>query len=192
LEGDVSNLDAQKKFAGLLVDLVAARAGTGRAVHAETAISMAARLSGSLLLRSFDLDINKFEPGSVLLSDKANEEGPQLINIVGSMLDNFGVALDRSKLGGSNALRGEEPKLSIIQSLALLQKDAMRIAEENRLSLKEAAQSAAMATAFVVKECAGSIGAEVGFNVAIYGIIEGSKTVPPRVQPPKKPAWKFW
>lgn len=179
----MSNLEAQNKVAGILVDLVAARAGTGRAVHAETAISTAARLSGSLLLRSFDLDIQKLEPGSVLLSEKANEEGPQLINILGSVLQNFGVTLDKTKLGGSNAVRGEAPKLSVVQSLGLLQEDAIRLAGENLLSLKEAAQSAAMATAFIVKECAGSIGGEVGFNVAIYGLIEGSKTVPPRLQP---------
>lgn len=108
------------------------------------------------------------------------------------MLQNFGVVLDKSKIGGSNALRGEEPKLSVVQSLLLLQEDAVRIAEENRLSLKEAAQSAAMGTAFIVKECAGKIGAEVSFNVALYGVIEGSKTVPPRLQLPKKPSWKFW
>jgi len=182
----------QNKVAGLFVDLVAARAGTGRAVHAETAIAMAARLSGSLLFRSFNFEFQKLDPGSVLLSEQANEEGPQLINILDSMLQNFGVTLDKTKLGGRNALRGEEPKLSIIESLALLQEDAIRIAGENRLSLKEAAQSAAMATAFVVKECARSIGGEVGFNVAIYGLIEGSKTVPPRLQRTSKPFWKFW
>jgi hypothetical protein len=181
-ENKVSKLEAQNKVAGVFVDLVAARAGAGRAVHAETAIATAARLSGSLLLRSFNLDIQKFDPGSVLLSEKANEEGPQLINILGSMLQKFGVSLDKTKLGGSNALRGEEPKLSVVQSLTLLQGEAVRIAEENGLSLKEAAQSAAMATAFIVKECAGSIGGEVGFNVAIYGLIEGSKTVPPRLE----------
>lgn len=188
----MSNLDAQNKVAGLFVDLVAARAGAGRAVHAETAIATAARLSGSLLLRSFNFEFQKLDPGSVLLSEQANEEGTQLINILGSMLQNFGVTLDKAKLGGSNALRGEEPKLSVVQSLALLQEDAMRIAGENRLNLKEAAQSAAMATAFIVKECVGSIGGEVGFNVAIYGLIEGSKTVPPRLQPASKPSWKFW
>jgi hypothetical protein len=188
----LSNLDVHNKVAGLLVDLVAARAGTGRAVHSETAIAMTARLSGSLLLRSFNFELQKLEPGSALLSEQANEEGPQLINILGSMLQNFGVVLDKTKLGGSDALRGEEPKLSVVESLALLQEDAIRIAEQNRLSLKEAAQSAAMATAFIVKECTPSIGGEVGFNVAIYGLIEGSKTVPPRLQSASKPFWKFW
>lgn len=67
----------------------------------------------------------------------------------------------------------------------------MRNAEENRLSLREAAQSGAMATAFVVKECAGLIGGDVGFNVAVYGIIEGTKTVPPRLQLSKKPSRNF-
>lgn len=178
----MSTLDAQNKVAGALVDLVAARSGTGRAVHAETAIASAARLSGSLLLRSFNFDIQKLNPGSVLLSDEANEEGPQLINIFGAMLQNFGVMLDNTKLGGDGALRGEEPRLTVVQSLALLQEDAIRIAGENGLNLKEAAQSAAMSTAFIVKECAKNISGEVGFNVALYGFIEGSKTVPPRLQ----------
>lgn len=176
----MSNQEAQNKVAGAFVDLVATKAGATRAVHPETAIASAARLSGGLLLRSFDLDLKKFEPGSVLLSEQANEQGPQLINILAAMLQNFGIKLDKAKLGG-NALRGEEPKLSVLESLTLLQDGALRIAGDNHLNLKEASQSAAMATAFIVKECAKTISAEVGFNVAVYGLIAGSKTVPPRL-----------
>ena len=57
----------------------------------------------------------------------------------------------------------------------------MSIARANGLELKEAAHAAAMATAFIVKECAKDIGAETSFNIAAYGFIEGCKTVPPLV-----------
>lgn len=190
--------EAQQKAAGELVDLVASRVGSNRAVHAETAIASAARLAGSLLLRSFKLNVPGAEPGAIILSVEANQEGPQLIGIMSSILGRFGLDLDEEKLGGDRAKRGEEPRLSVVQSLELLQEDALRITEENGLGLKEAAEAAAMATAFIVKECATSIGAEVGFNVAAFGFIEGSKTAPPFIGAKQKAAsnkkrwYKIW
>ena len=79
-------------------------------------------------------------------------------------------------------------KLTVVQSLALLQEGAMRITSENGLGLEESAQAGAMATAFIVKECAKSIGGEVGFNVAAFGFIEGCKTAPPALEPVQKSA----
>jgi hypothetical protein len=190
--------DAQQKAAGELVDLVATRVGSGRAVHPETAIASAARLSGSLLLRSFNLKIAGAKPGEVVLSHEANEEGPELLHITTGFLQLFGVSLEKEKLDGDSMARGKEPTLSVVQSLALLQEDALRIARENGLDLKDAARAGAMATAFIVKECAQNIGAEVGFNVAAFGFIEGCKTIPPDIEPtPKaeserKPWYKLW
>ena len=42
-------------------------------------------------------------------------------------------------------------------------------------------QNQLAAKSFIVKAGAGTIGSEVGFNIAVYGFIEGSKTVPPRL-----------
>ncbi|HEU4373495.1 MAG TPA: hypothetical protein VFS02_08395, partial [Telluria sp.] len=42
-------------------------------------------------------------------------------------------------------------------------------------SVEQTAQAAALATCFVVKECASQIGAESGLNVAAYGLHEGCK-----------------
>jgi len=171
--------DAQNKAIGEFVDLVASKIGASRAIHPETAISSAARLAGSLLLRSFNLSIEPFEPGTVLLSSEANEKGPLLIGAMSAFLSNAGISLDTSLLGGEQSRRGMEPNLTVLQALTLFQEDALQISSKNGLSLEEAAQSAAIATGFIVKECAGSIGAEVGFNVAAFGFIEGSKTTPP-------------
>ena len=191
--------DAQNKVAGELVDLIANRLGaSGRAVHAETAIASAARLAGSLLLRSFDLKLDGIEPGSVVLSNDANQQGPELIGIVSAVLQGFDVAIDPEKLGGVSTNRGEEPELSVEQSLSLLQPEALRIAERHGLKLKESAQSSAVATGFIIRECEASIGGEVGFNVAAYGLIEGCKTVPPslesqdRIGSRTKPWYKLW
>ncbi len=189
--------EAQHNTASEFVDLVATRLGESRAVHSATAIASAARLAGSLLLRSFKLDIEDMEPGTVILSTEANEAGPELVNILGAMLERFGVSLDNEKLGTDGPKRDEEPEMSVIQSLGLLQDDALVIAQKNGLDLKEAAQAAAIATAFIVKECENGIGGEMGFNIATYSFIEGCKTIPPvegtgRKFNEKKPWYKFW
>ena len=108
--------EAQNKAADELVNLVVSRVGVDRAVHPETAIASAARLAGSLLLRSFNLNIQASEPGVVILSHEANEEGPQLISIMSAILHLFDVSLETEKLGGDPANRGEEPQLSVVQS----------------------------------------------------------------------------
>lgn len=189
---------AQDQATAEIVDLVASRLGTNRAIHPETAISTCARLSGSLLLRSFNLGLENLEPGTVILSDQANEKGPMLVTTMAAFLSNANVQLDPQKLGGETVHRGEPPQFDVLASLSKLQDGVVELSERNGLGLEQAAQAAARATAFIVKECAPQIGAETGFNVAVYGFLEGSKTVPPRLassRAPKneqKPWYKFW
>jgi hypothetical protein len=184
----------QNKVTGELVDLVAAKVGSNRAIHPETAISSSARLAGSLLLRSFNFQLDGLEPGNVLLSDEANEKGSMLVNTMAAFLSASNVSMDQSKLGGQQDHRGQEPHLDILSALTQLQSEALNICRENGLTLEQAAQSAALATAFIVKECAPQIGAETGFNVAVFGFVEGSKTVPPHASAASKPvaATKPW
>ncbi|QQR75998.1 MAG: hypothetical protein IPJ17_10645 [Holophagales bacterium] len=192
--------ESQDRATGELVELVASCLGAERAIHPETAIASTARLAGSLLLRSFGLPLGKLEPGSVVLSDAANEKGPMLVEILAAYLAGAEVPIQRDQLGGEPARRGAQPHLSTVQSLAQLQDEAMAIAERHGLTLEQLAQSAALATAFLVRECAPRIGAETGFNIATYGFVEGSKTVPPRSSRPgsgpvpaaARPWYKFW
>jgi len=195
----VSITKEQNDAAGELVELIASKIGdSNREIHPETAISSSARLAGSLLLRSFDLDLNVGEPGSVLLSEEANEQGPMLINILGGFLSASNIQIDKEKIGGNENQRGEAPRLTTIESLSLLQNEALSICKHNSLSMHSSAQAAALATAFVVKECSPQIGAETAFNVAIFGFIEGSKTIPPAIsfkasgKNGKKPWYKIW
>jgi hypothetical protein len=185
---------AQNKAAGELVELIAAVIGKNRAIHPQTAISSAARLSGSLLLRSFNLNLDTLEPGTILLSPAADEKFPMLINTLAAFLSRSNVQLDQQKLGAQQASRGEAPHLDTLGALSRLQEPAIAIGKDNHLSLEQTAQAAALATGFIVKECAPQIGAETGFNISALGFVEGSKTVPPRTggSPPVAPNTKRW
>jgi len=192
------NITAQQnKATGELVDLVADKIGEGRAIHPETAISASARLSGSLLFRSFNLRVDKAEPGTVVLSEDANQKGPMLVNTMAAFLSGSGVSMDALKVD-AQAGRGEEPRLGLLPALSLLQAEAIKIGENHGLTLEQSAQAAALATAFIVKECIPQIGAGTAFNVAVYGFVEGSKTMPPSIgDAPKtpvkvKPWYQFW
>ena len=186
----------QNAATGELVELIAAKIGEDRAIHPETAISASARLAGSFLLRSFNFDLSSSKPGDVLLSNEANEKGPLLMNIVLNYLSNSNIEINRESIGGEQSQRGEEPELNFLDSLTLLQDDAIAICEKYSLTLEASAHAAAFATAFVVKECSAKIGSEIAFNVAIYSFIEGSKTLPPEFREQEKnkstkPWYKF-
>ena len=167
----------QMQAAGPLVNVIATSLGKGRAVQPETAIACISRLAGSLLLRSFALDIKHLQPGSVVLCEEANVKGAVLISIAATLIQRSGFELDAQRAGAKG--RGQEPGLSFLESMARLQAPAIEICRGRSLSLEQGAQSAAVATGFIVKECARSIDVEVAFNVAVYGFVEGSKTVPP-------------
>lgn len=184
------NKALQSDAAGQMVDLIANRLGERRAVHPETAIASAARVSGSLLFSSFGLDLKDCAPGTVVLSHDANEKGPQLVSILGGMLQMMKVPLNAEWLNAHPTNRGAEPKLTTLETLEMFLEDSLNIARDKGLTLEEAAQAAAVATAFIVRECSKSIGAEVGFNAAAFGFIEGCKTAPPRTA--KKPWYRPW
>jgi hypothetical protein len=163
--------------AGEMVEVLAARLGKDRGVHSETAIAAAARMAGTMLFRSFDFDTSKMPPGAVVLSNEANEKGPELVNIVVSMMRQYGLQPDRSKLARTDQ-RGEPPELTVLETQELLEDDLTAVCGKYGLGLVDGARSCALATAWLIRECAPQIGLEVGFHVATFGFIEGSKTVP--------------
>ena len=92
------------------------------------------------------------------------------------MLGSYNIQLDQSKIGKNY---GEDPELSFIDTMTLLQNEVIKISKDNGLSFEAASHSMALSAAFIVRECAKNIGVEVAFNVAMLGFIEGAKTVPP-------------
>ena len=184
--------EQQHKAADEIVELIVTELGKNRAVHPPTAIISCARIAGSFLFRSFNFSLKDAAPGNPVLSEQANEKGPDLINIMGWMLHSLGIDIDGNKVNESSMA---ESDLKFLDSLNLLQNKAAQIMNQNKLDFEQMAYCCAMATAFIVKECQHDLSVESGFNTAIYGFIEGTKTFPPELSAPasrKKGFFSFW
>lgn len=197
----------QNKAVNDIVDMIVSVIGNGsREIDTTEAISGTARLAGSFLFRSFDFKINDTKPGTVMLSEEANTKGPQLVNITYAVLQGYGLQIDNNKMTGQNQ---KQASGSFIEVIGKLQTPAFDIMRRNDLSFEQMAQSAAIATAFIIQQST-NISPEEGFGTAIYYYIEGTKTFPPPFSngPEKtakpdntlqensntttKPWWKFW
>lgn len=165
-------VDAAQEFANAVIETLK----TGRGVHAETAVAGVARMAGSFLFQSFGLDVPTAEPGQVVLSGQANEQGPQLIQVLGGVLTEIGVQLDPERLGGNG--QASQPVHDLLATQRLLGTGFATIRARHGLTLPEAADAAVVATAFIIHQCADVLDPHVAFGVAVYGFIEGSKTLP--------------
>ncbi len=140
----------QNKATGEIVDLIASAIGKNREVHSATAIATSARLSGSFLFKSFELKIDDAEPGTAILSQEANEQGPELINVIGAVLSNMGVTVDNDKMESAEIQKTE---LDFLESLSATQAKAHGIMNKHKLNQKEMAVACAMSTAFIIQQC---------------------------------------
>lgn len=182
----------QNKATREIVDLIASAIGKNREVHSATAIATSARLSGAFLFKSFGLEIDDAKPGTAVLSQQANEQGPELINVIGAVLSNMGVTVDNNKMESAETQKTE---LDFLQSLNSTQAKATEIMKKHKLTEKEMSVACAMSTAFIIQQCQNDLDVESGFNTAVYGLIEGSKTVPPEMTelPTEEKKWyQFW
>jgi hypothetical protein len=185
-----------------IVEMVVSVIGKGsREIDTTEAISSTARIAGSFLFRSFGFKIDNAKPGTVMLSEEANTKGPQLINITHAVLQNFNIQIDNNKMSNGNA---KQAKNNFIDFISKVQVPALEIMKKNDLSFEQMAQSAAIATAFIIQQ-SNNITPEEGFGTAIYHYIEGSKTYPPefeenseikndenKIESKSKPWWKLW
>ncbi len=188
-----------------IVEMVVNVIGNGsRAIDTTEAISSTARLAGSFLFRSFGFTIDNAKAGTVMLSEEANIKGPQLVTITHVVLQNFGIMIDNTKMSNGNQ---KYSKSNFVDLIGKVQVPALEIMKKNDLSYEQMAQSAAIATAFIIQQSS-NITPEEGFGTAIYHYIEGSKTYPPdfdsiakseqqeqdvkRHDSQTKPWWKLW
>lgn len=184
-----------------IVEMVVAVIGKGsREIDTTEAISSTARLAGSFLFRSFGFKIDNPKPGTVMLSEEANNKGPQLVNITHAVLQNYGIKIDNNKMSSEN---NKHAANNFIDVIGKVQVPALEIMKKNDLSFEQMAQSAAIATAFIIQQ-SNNITPEEGFGTAIYHYIEGSKTYPPefegisenknlenKIESKSKPWWKL-
>ena len=122
---------------------------------------------------SFDIKYQELEPGSVLLSNEANELGPKVINRLLYELNNYKIEID--KADNSNIYKSS---LTYLEILELTQKDAMEIMKKYGFDYKQAMIICISATAFIIRNVSSNVDVNEGFGIATYGIVQGSKTIP--------------
>lgn len=176
-----SDIESNDKFINIdkcisdIVDLVAEEIGDiNRVIIPEQAISSCANLIGYSMFMSFGFNTDKLEPGSILLSEQANEMGPRVIGRLESEISQYGLKIDQTKVKyGKN-----EKNLTYIETLKKIQKRFIELINKYNYSYEEAMIIAISATAFIINNVSSKIDVSEGFGISIFGIIEGSKTVP--------------
>jgi hypothetical protein len=186
--------DAQLRAAERIADLIIAALTTERGVHAETAIASAARLGGTFLFRSFDLQTKSVQPGTPVLSDAANLHGPLLVQTLATSLARLGVTVDQSAI--SKPIPADNtPHLSVLETQAALEALVSTIADSHQLDRQTAGHACSLAAAILIQKSRSVLDPGIGAALAVYGFVEGSKTMPaplPCVSAERKPWYKVW
>jgi hypothetical protein len=167
-------MEAAQAFANATLSVF--KLPTGR-VHPPTLIAATARMAGTYLFRSFDLPLPGIQPGQPVLSDAANRQGPELIEIAAGILARLGIDIGEppSKPDTDPA---HKPMLPFLDTQQKLEAAYAPIRTEFALSEREAALAASVATALLIRHSAQALDPGVAFGIAAYGFIEGSKTAP--------------
>jgi hypothetical protein len=184
---DAVSLDFATLITGWLI--------TEDGIHWGNAISAGARMAGTFLFRSFELPDLKAEPGNIILSAAANEQGPVLLETVKNTLKVLhGITLESTRL--THDIPHEyRPTLSIAAVQEKLEPTFRTGMSHHGLTNRQAAYVCAVATAHLIYMATKikDFDPHVGFSIAAFGCIEGTKTIPvPLLVPSKKPWYKFW
>ena len=176
----MTNQNESEKFAQAaqeFVKLAIEELQDERGVHAETVIAGVARMAGTFLFRSFGFTVPNGQPGQAVLSEQANERGPRLIEITASSLADSGIGVDFESVT-DEARRAHQALLGFLQTQRRLEPALNGIKEKYGLSLTQASDAAAIATALLISQTTQVLEPSVAFDLAVFGFIEGSKTIP--------------
>ena len=176
------------------MDIIVKALRTEKGVHSETAIAAAARMAGTFLFRSFNFPLKDLKPGSAVLSDAANDSGPILIQALGAGLKALKVTLDSAKLRG-DVPNENRPQISVNETQARVEAAFRKVSAELDLTPEQSAHACALAAARLIHMSSAVLDPHIGFSVAAYGFIEGSKTAPIPLddgKQGKRPWFRFW
>lgn len=176
------------------MDIIVNVLRTEKGVHSETAIAAAARMAGTFLFRSFNFPLKDVKPGTAVLSDAANDSGPILIQALGAGLNALRVTLDSTKLRG-NVPNENRPQISVNETQSRVETQFRKVSADLNLTPEQSAQACALAAARLIHRSSAVLDPHIGFSVAAYGFVEGSKTAPIPLDDGtvgKQPWFRFW
>lgn len=164
-----------------IYDFLFRKLGRGGGVHVGTFVSAAARLAGTSLLRSFNLQLPEAEPGTPMLSMEANQEGPKLMELMLRALHALGVDLG-GKIDPETPTE-HLPEMGIVKMQETLEEGFREIMVRHNLGLAQAALAGAFSCAMIIRECREFLDPKISAGIAVMGFIEGTKTVPAPLKP---------
>jgi hypothetical protein len=165
--------EAAREFSQIAIESLADEHG----VHAETVIAGTARMAGTLLFRSFGFSLPDAKPGQPVLSELANERGPRLLNIIGAALSGVGIDPDLSKVTDESR-SDHKPLMEFLDTQKRLEPPFNDVRQKLNLTLPQSAEAAALTTAMLIQQTGEVLDSNVAFDIAVYGLIEGTKTLP--------------
>ena len=174
-------MDAAGEFANATI----AALKVGEGVHPPTVIAASARMAGVYLFRSFGFDVAGVSPGEIVLSTEANEQTPLLVQITAGILSQIGIKnAETPKMPPETPADPKaKPSLEFLETQRKVEPAYAPIKARFALTDEQAAQSMAVGTALLIRHCAKFLDPNVAFGIAVYGFIEGAKTLgePPSV-----------
>jgi hypothetical protein len=151
-------------------------------VHVGTLVSAAARLAGGNLYRSFNFKDGEISPGTVVLSEEANQEWPKLMYILLATLKANGVEVDEAKLV-MDTPKQHAPQKETLEMQAELQEPFNQILHKHGLDNWQGAIAGANACAFTILKSRLLVDPHITCGLAALGFVEGSKTAPLPLDP---------
>jgi hypothetical protein len=147
--------------------------------HPGTSLSAAAWLAGTSLYRSFGYQHN-IAPGTVILSDIANEKGPILTGTFIYFLNKEGIKLEQSEVI-LKFTEEQKPRKNILEIQEKCQDSYNEIMRKNGFDYLEAAKVGAIVCAMMVNyHCIRrhDLEPKLAVGLVLMGFVEGTKTCP--------------
>jgi hypothetical protein len=168
------------EYANEVVATLAATDG----VDAAALVVACARMAGTSVYRSLDLDRPDLHPGHVLLFPDAERHANFLIGSALRVLAALGVAIPSTPGGAAHeAANRRSPAFLDTQRLLEPRFDIVRT--RHGFDDREAAQASAIATALLIHRLAKHLDPVKAFGIAAVGFVEGIRTVPDPANRPR-------
>ena len=169
--------EAHANVAKELANITVASFTSNGSVHPGTLVAATARMAGTYLFRSLQLDLQGVQPGQAVLSQPANEQMQLLVRIAAAIVATLGINLDHTRAAESVDEK-HQPLIPFLETQRKLEPLYREITNRNGMSDYDGARASAVAAAMLVFQCSQILEPNMGFSILSYGIVEGTKIAP--------------
>ncbi len=166
-----------------IVSFVIASLQNDRGVHAETAISSAAVMTGEFVLRSSGYDYSGLEPGTIIISDVVNQllfEADGQLTVSDVFINAlFSQGIDVSKESWPENIPDEhQVVLDPLEVVSRIRPQVEQLFALHQIDILERAYLCAQASALLVAQTRRVLDPNIGKALALEAMLRGAKSVP--------------